>query len=136
MTSRKKLELGKARAAVLSDAAGDVAVTATDQHFGDRLAQLLPRADRLQMRLTFGIGEIDQIGLLQPRRQFQHRPGDGDVIVIGQRAHQFEWRVGDRRQAIGELGARLVLDFLDQQSEYVVEQIDMRLAIGVGTGEK
>ena len=88
------------------------------------------------MRLTFGIGEIDEIGLLQPRRQFQHRPGDGDVVVIGQRAHHFDRRVGDRRQAIGELGARLVLDFLDQQPEYVVEQIDMRVAVGVGAGEK
>ncbi len=41
---------------------------------------------------------------------------------------------GARR--IGELGARLGLDFLDQQPENVVEQIDMRVVEIVGAVEE
>ena len=79
------------------------------------------------MRLALGFGDVDQIGLFEARRQFQHRPGDRDVVVVRQHAQHLDRRIADRRQTDGELGARLVLDFLDQQPENVVEQVDMRV---------
>jgi len=35
-----------------------------------------------------------------------------------------------------KLGARLALDFLDEQQEYVVEKIDMRIVVAAGAVEK
>ena len=34
-----------------------------------------------------------QIGLLQARRQFEHRAGDGDIVVVGQRPQHSDRRV-------------------------------------------
>ena len=136
LTRREKPVVGNAGAAVFGDAARDLAIAAPHQHIGDRLAERPARRDGLQMRLAFGLGEIDQIGFGQARRQLQHRAGDGNIVVIGERAQHLHRRIGDRRQADGEFGARLGLDFLDEQAEDVVEQVDMLVVVGAGAVEK
>ncbi len=83
----------------------------------------------MQVGLTLGFGEIDEIGLGQARRQFEHRTGNRDIVVIGQDAQHLDRRVADRRKAMGQFGTRLVLDFLDEQREDVVEQVDMGIAV-------
>ncbi len=76
--------LGNARAAIIGNAARDLTVAAAHQDVGDRLAKHFACGNRLQMSLTLGFREIDEIGLRQARRQFEHRPGDGNIVVIGQ----------------------------------------------------
>ena len=41
-----------------------------------------------------------------------------------------------RRQTVGQFGARLGLDLLDEQPEDLIEQIDMLVAITAGAVEK
>ncbi len=98
-----------------------LAIAAPDQYVGHRLAKRRPPRDRVQMRLTFGLGEIDEIGLLQALRQLEHGAGDGDVVVMRQRPQHLGRRVGEWRQIAGQRGARFGLDFRDEQAEDVVE---------------
>ena len=42
------------------------------------------------------LGDIDQVGFGEPRRELQHRLGDGDVVVVGERAQDIDRRVGQR----------------------------------------
>ncbi len=55
----------------------------------------------------------------------EHRAGDRDIVVLGERAHHAFRRVGNRRQPAREFGQRLGLDLLDQVADDVVEQRDM-----------
>ena len=79
------------------------------------------------MRLALGLGDVDQIGFGKPSRMLQHRPGDRDVVVLGEPPHHLDRRIADRRKAIGEFRARLDFDLVDQAAEHVVEQTDVLL---------
>ncbi len=61
----KEAGLGNPRPPIGGDAAGDLPVAAAHQHVGHRLAEHLARRNRPQMRLAFGLGEIDQVDLLR-----------------------------------------------------------------------
>ena len=62
---------------------------------------------------------------MQSWRLREHRTGHRDVVVVRELTHQFERRVGDRRQRLRHFGARLGLDLDDQPAKHVVEQPDM-----------
>ena len=131
-----KAGLGNAGAAVLGNAAHDIAVAAPHQHVGDGLTQRPARRDRLQVGLTLVHRDVDEIGFGQPRRELQYRSGDGDIVVIGEPAQQFDGSVADRRKMMRELGARLCLDLVDEQPEHVIKQLDMRIAVAACAVQK
>ena len=76
------------------------------------------------MRLALGLGDVDEIGFGQ-RRDCAAPARDRDVVVLGETAHHFRRRVGDRGEPMRQLGARLRFDLDDQAAEHVVEQADM-----------
>ena len=84
------------------------------------------------MGLAFGCCDTDEIGFGKPRCIFQHRAGDGDIVIVGERAEHLDRRVADGSEVARQLGARLGLDLLDEQTEHVVEQVDMRIAVALG----
>jgi len=50
-----------------------------------------------QVRLTLGLGDVDEIGFGETQRPRDHRAGHRDVVVVGKLPHQLAGRVGDRR---------------------------------------
>ena len=125
LDQRREAALRQLGRLVVGDVSHHLGVAAADQHVGDRLADVLAPGDGREMRLTLGPGQFDQFALLQPWRLRQHRAGHGDVVVVGELAHQLARRVGDRRQRVRHFGARLGLDLDDQAAQHVVEQADM-----------
>ena len=88
------------------------------------------------MRLTLGSRDADKVVLRQARRQLEHRPGDGDVVVMSEPAQDVDRRVAHRCKTICQLGARLRFDLLDQNPEHVVEQADVLVVVAAGSIEK
>ncbi len=76
-----------------------------------------------------------QIGIVEPRLR-QHRAGDRDVVVLGERAHRLRRRVRHRRDASRKFRQRLGFDLLDQAADDVVEQRHMFGRELVGALEK
>ena len=76
------------------------------------------------MRLALGLGDVHEVGI-RHRRLLQHRPGDRDVVVLGELADNTRRRIGHRRDTARQLRQRLGLDLLDQAADDVVEQRDM-----------
>ena len=128
--------LRNARTAIFGDAARDLAIAAADKHIGHRLTQRTPLGNGAQVFLSLGVCDVDQIGFGEPRRELQDRLGDRDVVVVGERAQNIDRRVGQRSKMPRKLGARLALDLFDEQREYVVEKIDMRIVVVAGAVEK
>jgi hypothetical protein len=79
------------------------------------------------MRLTLGLGDVEQIGLGKPPGFHENRAGHRDVVVARQPADHLERRIADRRQTASELGKGLGLDLDDQAAQHLVEQADMVL---------
>ena len=127
-----KAILGNPGTAIVGDAAHDLAIAATHQHIGHRHAERRARRDGLQMGLAFGCCDTDKIGFTKPRRIFEYRARDGDIVVVGERAQHLDRRVADRSKVARQLGTRLGLDLLDQQTEDVVEHVDMGVAVALG----
>lgn len=88
------------------------------------------------MRLALGPRNADKIGLRQTRRQFQHRPGHSDIVVVGELAQESDRRVTQWRNMSGQLGECLVVDPLDKQPEQIIEESDMLVVVTAGTVEK
>ncbi len=69
----------------------------------------------------------DQVAVVEPLRL----PSTGlrhlDVVVEGQHVDDVRRRVGDRRQPVRQLGARLGLDGVDEARHDVVEHADLIL---------
>ena len=76
------------------------------------------------MRLALGLGDIFEIRVVDTGL-LEHRAGDGDIVVLGQRGHHAMRRVRHRRDPPREFRQRLDLDFLDQAADDVVEQRDV-----------
>ena len=128
--------LGNAGAAIIRNASSDIAISAAHQHVRHRLTQRAPPRDRVQMRLTLGLGQVDEISFSEPYCLFQHRPGDRDIVVVGETPQHFDWRVAHGCETVRELGASLVLDLLDQQPKYLVEDIDVLVVVVAGAVNK
>ena len=133
---RREASIRQAGRPVVGDAANDLAVAAADQFVGHGFRDAGASGDREQMRLALGPGDIDQVGVSQPRRLLQHRARHRDVVVLGEPPHRLDRRVADRRQAMGQFGPRLGLDLLDQAREDAVEQLDMLVVEVIGAVEK
>ena len=73
------------------------------------------------MRLAFALGNLDQILVGQPRRLRQHRPGDGDVVVVGEAMNDILRSIGDRRDVPAQLEPRAAFDMVDQADHDAVE---------------
>jgi hypothetical protein len=128
--------LRKARTAILGNTARDLAVAAADQHIGHRFAESGSLGNSAKVILSLGVRDIDQIGFGKPRRKFEHRLGDGDVVIVGKCAQHFGRCVGQWRKPSRKLSPRLALDLVDKQREHVVEKIDLRLVVAAGAVEK
>ena len=128
--------LRNARTAIFSDAARDFAITAPDQHIRHRFAQNAPPRNGAQVVLSLGACDIEEVGFGEPRRKLQHRLSDADVIVAGERPQNIDRRIAQWREMPRKLGARLALDFFDEQREDIVEKIDMRIVVAAGAVEK
>ena len=76
------------------------------------------------MRLALGLGDILEIRVVDTGL-LEHRAGDGDIVVLGQRGHHAVRRVRHRRDPPRQFGQRLDLDLLDQAADDVVEQRDV-----------
>ena len=100
-------------------------IAAAHQHVGDRFTDSVAFGDRDQMRLTFGLGDADEIGLFQPLRLRDDRARDGNIVVVGELAHQLAWRVVDGSEPVREFRACLDLDLDDETAKHVVEQTDV-----------
>ena len=109
---------------VVRDRARHLAITALDKNVGECLVDAEARRHCQQMRLALVLGDVHEVAIGKPRL-LEHRTGDRDVIVLGERADDAGRRVGDRRDAAREFGQRLRLDLLDQAADNVVEQRDV-----------
>ena len=128
--------LGDAGAAIVGDAAGDVAIAAAHQHVRHRFAKRAASRDRMQVGLALGFGDVDEIGFRQTRRQLEHRPGDGDIVVVGEPRSTLTGALLTGARRFDEFGAGLGLDLFDQQPEHLVEQIDVLVVVAAGAVEK
>ena len=72
-------------------------------------------------------GDLHEIEFGQAGRFHQGRPGDGDIVVPGQLLDDGGRCIANRRQALGQFGARLGSDLGDQPRQDVVEQTDVVL---------
>ena len=109
-----------------------VAVAAFDQDVGDRLAQRRALRDGEKVLLALiGAGD-DQVAVVKPGRLRQHRACDFDVVIEGEHMDHVRRRIGDRRQPVRQLGARLGLDGVDEARHDVVENADLILGKAVG----
>ena len=88
--------------------------------------------DRQEVLLTLGAGADQEVALIEPIRQSQHRAGDVDIVVERQHMDDVRRRIGDRRQALGQFGAGLVLDGVDQPRHDIVEDADLLFGIALG----
>ena len=131
-----KALLGNTRATIVGDPARNIAIAAAHQDVGHRLAQRAAPRDRVQVRLTFGFGDVDEIGFRQTRCELQHRPGDGDIVVLGQAPQHFHRCVADLSETVREFGASLVLNLLDQQPEHFAKDIDVLVFVTAGAVDK
>ena len=109
-----------------------VAVAALDQDVGHRLAQRRALRDGEQMLLALVAAGGDQIAVVKPWRLGEDRACDLDVVIEGEHVDYVRRRVGDRRQPMRQLGARLGLDGVDEAGHDVVENADLILGIVVG----
>ena len=124
--------IGKARAGIAHHRMDDVAIAALDQHIGHRFAQRRAPRDRQQMLLALGAGADQEVALVEPLRQRQHRAGDVDIVVEGQHVNDVGRRIGDRRDALRQPGAGLALDGVDEPRHDVVEHADLLFGIARG----
>ena len=69
--------------------------------------------------------DFDQHLFVDDRRAAQQRPGDRDFVLARELADQTARRVGEQRQALGEIGARGEFGMRDETGQDAVEQIDM-----------
>ena len=76
------------------------------------------------MRLAFGLGQRHQIGIGDVAG-FEHRTGDGNIVIGGKLVDDAGRRIGNGRQAAREFGQCLRFDLDDQGADDVVEQRDM-----------
>ncbi len=93
--------VGNDGAAVLGNAASDLAITAAHQHIGHRLGDAGAARDGEQMRLALGLGDLQQVGLGQAARLPQDRAGHQDIVVPGEPGDQFARRIAHRGQVTG-----------------------------------
>ena len=63
LTAFDETEAGKPCAIVGGDLSRNLRIAAIDQDIGDRLVELLAPGDRRQMRLTFCLGDFDQVAV-------------------------------------------------------------------------
>ena len=70
------------------------------------------------------------------QRLHQDRPGDRDVVVARELVDDGGRRIANRRQAIGQFGARLGSNLGDQPRQHVVEQADVILVEAAGAFQK
>ena len=124
-----KAGVGEARAGILDHRMHDVAVAAFDQHVGHRFAQRSALRDGEQVLLAFAVGVGDERAVVEPLRLVEYRLRDFDVVVEGEHVDDVRRRVGDRRQPVRQLGARLGLDRVDQAHHDVVEHADLLFGI-------
>ena len=119
--------IGEAGAAVLHHRMHHVAVAALDQDVGHGFAERVALGDGVEVLLALAVGGGDERVLAEPFRPGQHRPRDFDVVVAGEQVDDIAGSVGDRRQALGELGPRLGFDLDHQPRHDVVEHDDLVL---------
>ncbi|MEJ2374878.1 MAG: hypothetical protein P8Y53_06645 [Pseudolabrys sp.] len=89
-----------------------------------------------QPLLAVAGGQCEQIVVGEARRLGKDRARHLDRLVTGQRPHGIEQRVGDRRQAMGKLSARLGFDRLGQTRNHAVEHVVLFFAIAAGAGQE
>ena len=66
----------------------------------------------------------------------QHRFGDGDIVVEGEKVDDARGGVGDRRQALRKDHARLGLNGLDESRHDVVEHAHLFVGIALSRPDK
>ena len=64
----------------------DVAVAAFDQNVGHRFAQRPALGDGVEVLLALAAGIGEEVPLVEPFGQREHRPRDFDVIIEGEHA--------------------------------------------------
>ena len=77
--------------------------------------------------LALGLGDLDQVGVGQPRRLREDRARDLDLVVLREPAHHLDRGVVDRRKVPAQLGERADLHALDQVHQNIVEDLDLLL---------
>ena len=103
----------------------DVAITAADQHIGDRLRNPASPCNGEQMRLVLGSGNGDEIGLGQLPRPCEHRSCHRDIIVVCETPYHFGRYRAEWRQPVRQFGAELDLRPDDQPVEHQIEKAEM-----------
>ena len=126
----------KARAPVCDHLTDHAAIAAFDQNIGDLFAQLQALGDGKKMLLALGGGVFNQVGIAQLLRVGQHRLGDGDIVVKGERADQPGRSVVDIRQPAGKSCPRLYFDIGREFLQHVIEQRDLFAGIAARAGRK
>jgi hypothetical protein len=112
-------------AGILRRAQHHVAVSAFDKHVGDGFGKELSLRDREQMLLASRSGILDQRNVVEQTRSLENRAGDVDLIVERQLADHVRWRIRDRREPIGERGARRKFNIGNEVIEHTIEHLNM-----------
>ena len=80
------------------------------------------------MRLALGLGEFDEIGVLQPRRLRQHRTGDRNVVVLRKLCASDSVGALAIGASVRDISARALVSIsTTSRHEHVVEQPDVVL---------
>ena len=132
----RKPDCGNPGVAVFGNTPRHDVIAAPYQHVSYRFTERSARRDGMQMSLALVLRHLDQIGFGQPRRQFQDRPRDRNIVIIGESAQHLHWCVRDRRQMDRKLGPRLGFDFRDEKPKNAIEQVDVFVLVGTGTVKK
>ena len=85
---RREGIVGQPRARVVGNAARHFLIAAPNQHVGDGFTNSLPARQGVQVSLSFGLGNVDEIGLRQSYRLREHGPRDRYIVIVRKLTHQ------------------------------------------------
>ena len=84
-----------------------------------------PFRHRQQMALALHAGDFDQYLSSMHGRAAQQRTRDRNFVLMGELSDQAARRVGQQRQPLGQIGARVEFGMRDEAGQDAVEQIDV-----------
>ena len=99
----------------------DAAVTKPHQYIRDRFPKSLAICECKKVSRGHAFGNVGKRAVIQTARLLKHRPGDRDIVILGEPANRTHRRVVDRRQPARQFHPGLGPDAFDQTEEDIVE---------------
>ena len=88
------------------------------------------------MPLLLAIGDVNKIGVGEPRRLPQDGRRNRNVVIARKPPYDLDRRIIHRRQPLTEFGESLALNSLDQVAQDIVKNLNLLIAEPVGIGDE